>query len=255
MGENTPPVSAVIPFYNEAKTVAGIVERVAKHVDHVVVVDDGSTDGSAETLSGLDVHMVRHPVNRGKGASLLSGIDAARQLGAKFVISVDADGQHSPEYIPELLKKAEAETLVVGAREPTTDPMPPVRRFANRTANFFISWASGCWIQDTQCGFRIYPVSVIDRVPLHRQRRSGFVMESEVLIEACRAGYSIASVPIPALYASVLQRPSHFRPGYDVTAIVFMVAAKLLSRAMYFPGLIRCQRQRLHAVQQEAVLN
>jgi glycosyltransferase involved in cell wall biosynthesis len=237
-------VAAIVPVFNEARTIADIAARVGRYATHVIVVDDGSTDGSADALSGFAVETVRHDKNEGKGAALISGIERARALGAAFTITLDADGQHPPECIPALLESADSRTIVVGNRMSDATAIPKARLRANRTAGFFISWAAGQWIEDTQCGFRVYPLSVFDRVRLRPRRRSGFVMESEILIEACRAGYRVATVPVPALYADVLQRPSHFRPFFDIAAIVIMVTGKLLKWGFFPAGLVRSQRQR-----------
>jgi glycosyltransferase involved in cell wall biosynthesis len=237
-------VAAIVPVFNEARTIGNVVARAAPHADWVIVVDDGSTDGSMTMLSGMAVDAIHHPENRGKGAALVSGIGRARALGAAFAVTLDADGQHPPERIPALLQSADPRTIVVGSRMAAAGAIPKARLRANRTASFFISWAAGQWIEDTQCGFRVYPLSVFDRVRLRPRRRSGFVMESEILIEACRAGYRVATVPVPALYADVLQRPSHFRPVFDIAAIVIMVTGKLVKWGFFPAGLIRSQRQR-----------
>ena len=238
------PIVAVIPVFNERDTIADIVRRTMSLVDRTIVVDDGSTDGSHLALDGLDVQLIRQPVNQGKGAAPLRGIDSARSIGAEFVVTLDADNQHPPECIPDLLRQADTAHIVIGSRAADAGRIPTVRLRANRTANFFISWACGHWIEDTQCGFRVYPTGVFDRIRLRRRRLSGFVFESEVLIEACRQGIRVTPVPIPALYAEVLQRPSHFRPVFDIAAIVIMVTGKLVVRAFFIPGLIRSQRER-----------
>lgn len=243
---NTPriPVAAVIPVYNERLTVGDVVRRTMPLVDRVIVVDDGSSDGSIDALDGLGLDVIRQPVNRGKGAALMRGIEAAKAAGAGYVVALDADGQHPPESIPDLLRQADDTHIVIGSRASDAARIPIARLRANRTANFFISWACGHWIEDTQCGFRVYPAGLFDRIRPRRHRRSGFVFESEVLIMACRRGYRVTPVPIPALYAEVLQRPSHFRPVFDVTAIVIMVTCKILARAFDLPGLVRSQRER-----------
>lgn len=237
-------VAAVIPVFNERRTIADIVQRTSRHLHRIIVVDDGSTDGSTESLAGAAVEVLRLPGNQGKGEALLRGIDAARNANAAFVITLDADGQHPPECIPDFLHALDPEHIVVGSRETDSHAIPNARLRANRVANFFISWAAGHWISDTQCGFRAYPVQVFDRIRLKRGRRSGFVFESEILIEACRNGFRVTPVPVPALYASVLQRPSHFRPVFDIAAIVIMVTGKLLARGMYLSGLLQCRKER-----------
>lgn len=237
------PVAAVIPVYNERATVADVVRRTLPFVDRVIVVDDGSTDDSARALDGLGIELIRQPVNGGKGAALMRGIEAAKAGGARFAVTLDADGQHPPEHIPDLLRQADDAHIVIGSRAADAARIPASRLFGNRAANFFISWACGHWIEDTQCGFRVYPLGLFDRLRLRRDRRSGFVFESEVLIEACRRGCRVTPVPVPALYAEVLQRPSHFRPFSDVTAIVIMVTLKLLARAFYPAGLLRAMRE------------
>lgn len=236
--------AAVIPAYNEEGTIADIARRTLPHVDEVIVVDDGSTDGTADALADLDVRVIPLDGNGGKGAALMRGVESARLRGADFIVSLDADGQHPPERIPELLRAARDDTIVFGSRAADAAGIPVARLRANRTANFFISWASGCWIEDSQCGLRVYPARLFDRIRLRRERRSGFVFESEVLIEACRAGWKVAPVAIPALYKQVLQRPSHFRPFFDISAIVVMVTLKILARGFYLQGLWRSQAQR-----------
>jgi len=235
---------AVIPAYNEDRTIAGIVERTVHVLERVIVVDDGSTDNTRDSAEDLGIKVLCHNRNCGKGESLLTGIAAASEMGCNFVVTLDADGQHAPEYILNLMDKAGPRTIVVGSRLADPYLIPKARYWANQTANFFISWAARQWIQDTQSGFRVYPMALFDNVRLRRNRKSGFVMESEILIEACRAGYRIESVPIPALYETVLQRPSHFRPVRDITAIVIMVAGKLLSRGADPIGLIVSRRER-----------
>lgn len=244
--ESEPSVmaTALIPAYNEAKTIRDQLDRTLRFVGHAILVDDGSTDGTADLVNHPKVLVKRQPENLGKGESLISGFEIARDAGYDYVITLDADGQHRPEDIPYLLVRANADTIVVGSRMSQAHLIPKGRYRANQTANFFISWAAGQWIQDTQCGFRVYPIGLFDRIPLKRGRRSGFVTESEILIEASRAGYRVVTVPVPALYEAVLKRPSHFRPVRDIAAIVLMVTGKLLARWTYPSGLVRSWKQR-----------
>lgn len=235
----------VIPAHDEAATIAHVAAGALAMCSDVIVVDDGSTDGTGDALGQLAVQVIRHAENRGKAAALGTGFAAALAGGAEVVVTLDADGQHRPEDIPRLLASAAAypDCIVIGARlaDPTT--IPKARYRANRVASFWISWAAGQWIEDTQSGFRVYPRRVLERVAAHLGTRDGFVFESEILIEAARRGFEVCSVPIPALYDPG-RRPSHFRPVADVTAIVRMVAWKLLKRGMDPGALWRALRQR-----------
>ena len=129
---------------------------------------------------------------------------------------------------------------------------PAARYHANRIANFWISWACGRWVEDSQCGFRLYPRPALEAVRADDRRRHGFAFESEFLINAARAGFPFAAVPIAAIYSAAAARPSHFRPVADIAAIVGMVAGKLLSRGMDPVGLVRALRGRSAARRQQA---
>jgi glycosyltransferase involved in cell wall biosynthesis len=236
-------IACVVPAFNEAASIRGIAAAAACHCPCVIVVDDGSADGTGERLAGLPVDVIRHPENRGKAASLWTGWQHALATGADAVITLDADGQHPPEAIPRLLAAHadHPDRLIIAARLIGRERMPAARRFGNRVADFWISWAAGWPIVDTQSGFRLYPRGLIERVEAAHDRQHGFAFESEVLIDACRAGYRPLAVPIAAIYAPTL-RPSHYRPIRDTLAIIRMVAGKLLARGMDLPGLISSRR-------------
>lgn len=239
-----PPVDrcvAVIPAYNEAETVGDLIRRVRAHLPDVIVVDDGSGDDTAVEASRLEVRLVRHARNAGKGVSLIDGLRAAREAGYDAAVTLDADGQHRARDIPRLLHAAGSQTLVLGSRIEDRGQMPPVRRFANRVAGFFISWAAGRPIGDTQCGLRVYPTDIVNALGL-RARRFGFVFESEVLIEAARRGWQIVEVPVPAVYPDRAPRRSYYRPVVDTAAITAMVAGKLLARGLAPAALMRVLR-------------
>ena len=238
------PVAVVIPAYNEASTIAEVVRGVCRYVDTVIVVDDGSTDGTPERLHGLPVSLLQHPRNRGKGASLWDGLQHARSRGASAVITMDADGQHRPEDIAHLLAAAilHPGRLIIAARLRHRHRVPRARQFANTMADFWISWAAGCPIADTQSGFRLYPAELIGRLSPSPRDEGGFVFESEVLIEAARQGCRPLAVPIDAIYHP-FARPSYYRPFHDTARIVRMVAWKLLSKGMYPQGLLRSLRR------------
>jgi glycosyltransferase involved in cell wall biosynthesis len=243
MHDERQSAAGVIPAYNEAATIRSVVERALAQLDEVIVIDDGSTDGTAGALTGLPVTLIRNARNLGKAASLWRGIALALAEGADAVVTLDADGQHRPEDIPRLLAahRRDPAALVVGARLHNSDGIPSERYYANRFANFWIAWAAGQRVEDSQSGFRLYPAALLRALPERVGRASSFVFESEVLIEAGRRGTRLAWVPIPAIYEAS-GRPSHFRPLLDVALIARMVAWKLLSRGLYLRGLLRSLR-------------
>lgn len=247
--EPLPRCIAVIPAFNEERTVRDVAERARPHVAGVVVIDDGSTDGTSAVLASLPVTLLRHAANRGKADALWDGMQHALQQGATAVITLDADGQHRPEDIPRLIAAhgQHPNALVIGARLRDVQNAPRSRRFANRFADFWISWAAGHWVADSQSGFRLYPAELLTRLRVKHDRAHGFVLESEAVIEAARCGFRTIPVPIAAIYPTAL-RPSHFRPVKDITRIVLMVAAKLLSRGLYPYGLINALRERRRTI-------
>lgn len=230
----------VIPAYQEAATIRDIVQRCLAHGEPVIVVDDGSSDDTAAQVADLPVTLIRHPHNRGKAHSLWTGMQAALSMGADAVITLDGDGQHAPEDIARLIAaRAQApDALIIGARLLNRAEAPAARRRANDFADFWISWASGQRILDSQSGFRLYPGTLLRDLEIRRSDRYGFVFESEILIEAVRRGVAVRSVGMASRYPPQARR-SHFRPVLDIAAIVLMVAGKLLARALHPLGLYR----------------
>lgn len=235
--------AVVIPAYNEARSIRDIARRALAQSPLVIIVDDGSTDDTAAELEGLPVSVLRHPGNRGKAASLRSGADEAIRRGATAILTLDGDGQHRPEDIPLLADAWAAKPggIVIGARLHARAEIPPARYWANRFANFWIGWAAGYAIADSQSGFRIYPAALFAKAKVNYDEAHSFVFESEILIEAARLGVYASCVPISVIYSSSARR-SHFRPVVDIARIVRMVAWRLLARGLYLQGLVRSLR-------------
>lgn len=231
--------AVVIPAYNEAATIRGLAERALRFCPHVIVVDDGSIDNTSSELSGLALQCLRNDRNLGKAESLWRGAHAALALGVEWIVTLDGDGQHAPEDIPRLMTAARQHpgSIVIGARLADRAAIPKLRLFANRAAVFWLSWACGQRLEDSQSGFRVYPATLFGEVTLPHDRKHGFVFESEILIEAARFGHRCVMVPIAAVYRSDA-RPSHFR-HLDTLRIIRMVAWKLISRGLYLPGFYR----------------
>ena len=236
-------LAIVIPAFNEARTIRDIAANALRESPLVIVVDDGSTDGTADALSGLAVQVVRHDVNLGKAAALWKGFDAALERGADYVATLDGDGQHDPSDLRKLVNAARVHprAIVIGARLLDRGKAPAARRFANRVADFWISWAAGYPIADSQSGERLYPAELLRVVEAGHDRRTSFTFESEVLIRGARCGYASVSVPIRTIYAHDGRR-SHFRPVRDIGRIVMMVARALLAKGLYPAGLWNSMR-------------
>ena len=193
-------VAAVIPAYHEEKHIGDVVRRTLKQLANVVVIDDGSTDATAEEARKAGADVIVHERNLGKGESIKSGFRYWLDHGASYVVVLDADGQHLPEEIVHFLDAAAATgaKLLVGTRMNNVRDMPVVRRAVNRYMSRKISRACRQEIPDTQCGFRMVHRDIIPQLLGGTER---FDYETEMLIVASRAGCTIASVPISTVYS------------------------------------------------------
>ncbi len=232
--------ATVIPAYYEEATIRDVAQRALQQCDKVIVVDDGSVDRTSDVIKDLPLCLLKNEVNLGKAASLWRGIQEALKEDIDGVITLDGDGQHRPEDIPALIKLAteNPDTIIIGSRLHDRESIPVSRYRANRFANFWIAWASGYPIEDSQSGFRFYPAALLKNIDLDTGYEKSFVFESEVLIEAGARGIRTKAVRIPAIYAEGM-RPSHFQSVKDILRITKMVAGRLLRKGMNLPGLYR----------------
>lgn len=209
----------VAPTFNNART----LERVLRGIDRsslpVIVVDDGCNDGSAEILEswrklGRQRAVVSHSRNRGKAAALRAGFEASRQMGFTHAITIDTDGQLDPAEIADLSRVAQEfpDSLVLGCRAPQAENYPAHSRLGRWASNVLLRWETGVTVSDSQCGFRVYPLSHTHRLRCFA-RRYGF--ETEILVRAAWAGISMREVPIHCVYSMPEGRVSHFRPWRD----------------------------------------
>jgi glycosyltransferase involved in cell wall biosynthesis len=228
----------VIPAYNEAPTVHDVAARAQQYCRNVIVVDDGSTDGTPAILADLKITLLRNEENLGKAGSLWRGFQYAIAQGAVGVVTLDADGQHAPEETPLFVAASlgNPDALVIGARRRDQRKTSFWRYAANRIADFWVGWAAGVHLQDSQSGFRLYPASLLRTIVVKTDKSRSFVFESEILIEASRRGVVCGHVPITVTPRSGL-RSSHFLPMLDILRITRMVAWKILSRGFYPKGL------------------
>lgn len=226
---NAPLRAAVlIPCLNEERAIRRIVEGALSLCEHVIVVDDGSSDGTLAQLEGLPIQLIRHERPGGKGNALRAGFRRALELPVDGVLTMDGDGQHFYGDIPRILRVAQQLPghIVVGARLIGRERQPKIRRIANDIADWGIAWAVGQRLVDSQSGQRWYPLDVVrlavDVAP------QGFVFEADILIEAARRlGSKVAAVPIEVRYAGEFRR-SHFKPLRDFCRITSHVFGRVV---------------------------
>lgn len=216
-------VCAVIPTYQNAKTLLKVVADVHRVVDTVIVVDDGSNDGTAALLDKATGNerpekVLTHPKNCGKGAALKTGLTYARQQGFRYAVTVDADGQHRADDIPALLKAVEEEpdALAIGSRGLQHENMPAKSTFANRFSNFWFALQTLQRLPDTQSGLRVYPLRRLHGL---RWMSARYEAELTLLVFSAWAGVKLLPVPVSVYYPPRDQRVTHFRPGRDFTRI------------------------------------
>ena len=235
-------VAVVIPALNEALRIRDVVSGALRHCAQVIVIDDGSDDGTAERIADLPVTLLRHEARQGKGASLRDGFHEALQRGCAGVLTMDGDGQHSPDDIPRLIGAAQRHPgcIIIGARLRKRSQQPAYRRFANEFGDWGIAWATGYQVADSQSGQRLYPAAVaaLGDVP-----GEGFVFETQILISAAQQlGTRCVSVPIESRYKSVHTqeqfRPSHFKPWRDFSRITWHIVAQAF-RPWSMPAMYR----------------
>lgn len=214
---------AVIPTYQNAKTLLQVVADVHRVVDTVFVVDDGSNDGTAALLDKATGNerpekVLTHPKNCGKGAALKTGLTYARQQGFRYAVTVDADGQHRADDIPALLKAVEEEpdALAIGSRGLQHENMPAKSTFANRFSNFWFALQTLQRLPDTQSGLRVYPLRRLHGL---RWMSARYEAELTLLVFSAWAGVKLLPVPVSVYYPPRDQRVTHFRPGRDFTRI------------------------------------
>ncbi len=209
-------IAALIPAYREAVAIADVVHRTIPHVDLVLVVDDGSPDETAALAKAAGAEVIIHAVNQGKGAAMKTGMKTLSDRGFDFILLLDGDGQHAPEEIPRFTAPARdgSAYVVVGNRFENVKGMPIVRRMVNSLMSRIISNACGVRIPDTQCGFRLVRSSLVSYI---MGSSDHFDFETEMLLLASRAGFTIQSVPVSTIYGA---EKTKIRPMRDTIKFI-----------------------------------
>jgi glycosyltransferase involved in cell wall biosynthesis len=227
------PTWCGIPVYNNAATIADVARRCREQIAHVVVVDDGSTDANLrELLKGLDVAVIRHPSNLGKGAALLTAFQYAASHGAEYLITLDGDGQHLPEDLPKFVCRLSPDVILLGSRDEIVGKMPQSSRFGREFSDFWICVETGAKVVDSQSGFRAYPLKRVLSLPLESKH---YNLEVEILSRAVWAGLEVQSVPIRVWYPEPSKRISSFHPIRDNFRISILHARLVLRQFLPIP--------------------
>ncbi len=219
-------ICVLIPALNEAKTIASLVSGLRKRSLEVLVIDDGSTDESGELARQQGALVIRHGTRQGKGQSLRDGFAYATQNGFDAVLMMDGDGQHALEDIDAFLSAAQKypNSIIAGTRLENPEGMPKLRFWTNRLMSGLISLACGQKIPDTQCGYRLVSVNVLEQIQL---ATSDYEIETEILMKAARKGFRIHSIPIKTIYQDEV---SKINPLKDTLRFIKFFLRQLLSR-------------------------
>lgn len=232
MGERQ-DILAVIPTYNNEKTLARVIDDVRRYCADVLVVNDGSTDATAEIIAAAGVGAISYAPNRGKGYALRTALRYAAEHGYRYMLTIDSDGQHFASDIPTFIEESRKtpDTLLVGARNLRSDNMPGKNTFANRFSNFWFRVETGIRLEDTQSGFRLYPVQRMEGMRFVTRR---YEFEVEVLVRAAWRGIGVRNIPIGVFYPEKSERVSHFRPGKDFTRISILNTLLVLGALLFY---------------------
>ena len=190
-------ICVIIPAYNEAENIGAVVAGARRFIEDVAVVDDGSTDDTAARARQAGAILLEHKVNQGKGEALKTGFDYALEKNYDAVITLDADGQHDPDEIPQFIKVAEEADVVVGTRARQRAGMPLIRRATNTISSWILSGLAGQRLTDTQSGYRLIKARVLRTA---KTKTTGFEAESEILLEAIERGFYVVEIPIRTIY-------------------------------------------------------
>ena len=223
----------IIPTYNNAATLANVIEDVALYSNHIIVVNDGSTDDTVDIVKQFpDVQLINYTPNIGKGWALRKAFRYAIDKGYKYAISIDSDGQHFAKDLPAFINKLEEEpnAVIIGARNMGQASVPGSSSFGNKFSNFWFKVETGITSPDTQSGYRLYPLEPLKKMRFITRK---YEFEIEVLVRLAWMGVKVISVPVTVYYAPKEERISHFRPFKDFFRISVLNTILVLITLLY----------------------
>lgn len=225
-------VCVIIPTYNNHKTLQRVLDGVLELTSNVIVVNDGSTDTTSQILENYKtINLITVPKNKGKGNALKEGFRKAKELGFDHAITIDSDGQHFPDDISvflDALEQGGKDILLIGSRNMAHESVPKKSSFGNKFSNFWFWFETGIELNDTQSGYRLYPLNAIPNKFFTKK----FEFEIEIIVRTAWNGVSVKNVPIKVLY-DPSERVSHFRPFSDFTRISILNTVLVILLFLY----------------------
>ncbi len=223
----------IIPTYNNASTLAGVIKEVAAFCKHIIVVNDGSTDNTLTVLQEFPVvQLISYEKNKGKGWALRTAFSNAGKLGYQYAITIDSDGQHFASDLPAFIEKLQTMpgSLIIGSRNMEQSSVPGGSSFGHKFSNFWFRVETGLRCPDTQSGYRLYPLEPISKMKFFTKK---FEFEIEILVRSAWKSIPNTSVPVTVHYAPKETRVSHFRPTIDFIRISLLNTILVLIAFLY----------------------
>lgn len=223
----------IIPTYNNAATLAAVISDVTAYTQHIIVVNDGSTDHTTGIVQAFPIiQFISYPDNVGKGWALRKAFTYAVEKGYEYAISIDSDGQHFAKDLPAFLDRIEQApgSLIIGARNMNQESVPGKSSFGNKFSNFWFWVETGIKCPDTQSGYRLYPLAPLKNMRLFTKK---YELEIEVIVRLAWKGVPVTAVPVTVYYAPKETRVSHFRPGKDFARISVLNTVLVLIAFLY----------------------
>lgn len=226
-------ICILVPTYNNGTCLKSVVDGILKITNDIIVINDGSTDNTLEILAEYsNIKIKSHYPNRGKGYTLREGFKFARQLGYEFAITIDSDGQHNPSDIALFIEKLKSTgpALITGSRNMTQENVPAKSSMGNKFSNFWFWIIAGVKLPDTQTGYRLYPLKLIEPINFITSK---FEFEIEVLVRSAWSGINITHTPINVFYPPKDERITHFRPLKDFIRISILNTILFIIKIIY----------------------
>lgn len=227
-------IAVIVPTYNNYKTINQVVDSLLKYTSDIIVVNDGSTDSTSELLKEYTnkIRIIQYSPNRGKGYALVTGFKKAMELGFRYALTIDSDGQHYASDMVNFVTEIEQypDSFIVGSRLLQQENMSGGSTFANRFSNFWYRLQTGINLPDTQSGYRLYPLAKMGNMKIWTSR---YEAELEMLVFSAWRGIDMRPIKISVYYAPKEEKVSHFRPFQDFFRISVLNSVLVLLAIVY----------------------